>query len=165
MVRLVVNAVIFQSGWVLSVLFGNLTALACGLVAALLYARYFNPTARDAPLFAAVVTLGFAGDSLLGLAGVLVHPSGLPFPPPWMMVLWLLFAMTLPWSLRPLTRHGGAFLALCMVGGTLSYVAGERLTTVDFGYGMALTAGVLAIAWLAHGAILLAMVRRWERAA
>jgi hypothetical protein len=163
-IRVIVNMGVFQAGWFLSVLCGNPAALAFALLASILYARYFYEGMRDLILFAAVLLLGFSGDSLLGMAGVLVHPSGLPFPPVWMMVLWLLFAMTLPWSLRPLMQRRGLFLGLCMVGGTLSYIAGTRLTTVTFGYTLPVSAGLLCVAWLLHGAIILALMRRWERA-
>ena len=165
MPKILLNAGVFQAGWFLSVLYGNVIALMYAGVASFLYLRYFLTSTRDLTLFAAVLLVGFVGDSLLGLTGVLIHPNGLPFPPVWMVVLWLLFAMTLPWSLRPLTRHKWLFLGLCMAGGTLSYVAGVKLTTVSFGYAMQVTALLLAGVWLVHGLILLALVRQWERAA
>ena len=162
MSKILLNAGVFQAGWFLSVLFGNVIAIMYAALACLIYLRYFLTSKRDLGLFAAVLLVGFIGDSLLGLTGVLVHPNGLPFPPIWMVVLWLLFAMTLPWSLRPLMRRRGVFLVLCAVGGTLSYVAGVRLTSISFGYTTLNSTILLSGLWLAHGSILLALVRRWE---
>lgn len=162
--RILVNAGMFQAGWVLSVLYGNATALVCALVAALVYRQWFFSGARDAYLIAATVALGFAGDTVLGLAGILVYPAGLPVPPFWMVTLWLLFAMTLPWSLWPLARRRRIFSALCIVGGPFSYMAGERLTGVSFGWGLPQAVLVLGLLWFIHGLVLLEFVRRWELA-
>ena len=105
MAKLILNAGIFQLGWILSVLFGNVVALASALVSSVIYYGYFVTGRRDLTLILGVVLLGFFGDTLMGILGILVHTNGLPFPPPWMMTLWLLFAMTLPWSLRALAAR------------------------------------------------------------
>ncbi len=164
MTKLLVNAGIFQAGWILSVLFGNVVALASALASSLIYYGYYSSGRRDLELILGVVLLGLVGDTMMGFLGVLVHPNGLPFPPPWMITLWLLFAMTLPWSLRPLTRKRPLFLGLCILGGVASYTVGVRLSDVDFGYARQLTVPVLGLAWLIYGFVILSLIRRWERA-
>ena len=161
--KLIVNAGIFQVGWILSVLFGNAVALASALVSSIIYYIYFVTGRRDLTLILSVVMLGFAGDTLMGLAGVLIHTNGLPFPPPWMITLWLLFAMTRPWSLRALTTKRPLFLLLCVVGGTLSYNVGERLSDVTFGFGQNQTLLILGIVWFLYGTLILYLVGRWDR--
>ncbi len=164
MVQILVNAGIFQAGWILIVLYGNAMALAYALVSMLIYWKWFCSGSRDAFLIAATVVLGFGSDAMLGLTGILIYPHGLPVPPFWLVTLWLLFAMTLPWSLRPLTQRRMFFLALCILGGPLSYVVGERLTEVSFGWGLPQTVLILGVLWLLHGLVLLRFVHYWERA-
>lgn len=164
MARILVNAGMFQAGWLLCVLYGNAVALACALVSALVYRKWFCSGARDGLLIAATLLVGFAGDTALGLAGVLAYPSGLPVPPFWMMTLWVLFAMTLPWSLRPLARRRRVFAVLCTVGGSFSYLAGVRLTGVSFGWEQPYAVLALGALWFVHGLVLPGFVRRWELA-
>ncbi len=161
--KLILNAGIFQLGWILSVLFGNVVAMASALVSSVIYYGFFVTGRRDLTLIVGVVLLGFIGDTLMGILGVLVHANGWPFPPPWMVTLWLLFAMTLPWSLRALAARKPLFLMLCVIGGTLSYSVGERLSDVSFGYPRDATLLILGGAWLIYGVLILLLINRWNQ--
>ncbi len=164
MAHIIANAVKFQLGWVLVVLYGNTMAMICALAALLIYGKWFYTGIQDALLIAATVLLGFFGDTLMGYFGLLVYPSGLVVPPFWMVTLWLLFSTTLPWSLRPLIRKRLLFIAFCIVGGPLSYVVGVRFTDVEFGLERMQSIAALGMIWIAHALILSNFVGRWEAA-
>ena len=164
MTRIIANAVKFQIGWVLVVLYGNTVAVACAAVALLIYSKWFYTGIQDVFLISVTVALGFVGDTLMGFFGLLTYPSGLVIPPFWMITLWLLFSMTLPWSVRPLIRKRVVFVAFCIIGGPLSYVVGVRLTDVEFGMEPVQAILVLALIWVVYGVILSGFVRRWEAA-
>ncbi|MYB35002.1 MAG: DUF2878 domain-containing protein [Gammaproteobacteria bacterium] len=164
MPHIIANAVKFQAGWVLVVLYGNTVAVACAIVALIIYGKWFYTGIQDVFLIAVTVALGFVGDTLLGFFGLLAYPSGLAVPPFWMITLWLLFSMTLPWSVRPLIRKRLVFVVFCIIGGPLSYVAGVRLTDVEFGLEPMQAIPVLVAVWIVYGLILSNLVRRWEAA-
>ena len=162
MTHIIANAVKFQIGWVLVVLYGNTMAIACAVVALLIYGRWFYTGVQDVFLIAVTVLLGFVGDTFLGYFGLLAYPGGLAVPPFWMITLWLLFSMTLPWSVRPLIRKRPVFVVFCIIGGPLSYVVGVRLTEVEFGPEPMQAILVLASVWIVYGLVLSNLVRRWE---
>ncbi len=162
MTHIIANAIKFQIGWVLVVLYGNTMAMICALVALLIYRRWFYSGIQDLFLIGFTVALGFVGDTLMGYFGLLAYPSGLAVPPFWMVTLWLLFSMTLPWSLRPLIRRRLIFILFCIIGGPLSYVVGVRLTDVEFGLNPEHAILILAAIWIIYGFMLANLVTRWE---
>lgn len=160
--HLIANAVKFQIGWVLVVFYGNTMAAICALLAVLIYGKWFYNGIPDFLLIGATIVLGVLGDIVFGYSKVLVYPSGLAIPPFWMATLWLLFAMTLPWSVRPLMHKRPLFIVFCMIGGPLSYVAGVRLTNVEFGLDRLQAIMLLMAVWAFYGIVLSEFVRRWE---
>jgi hypothetical protein len=68
--------------------------------------------------------------------------------PYWLALLWLIFSLSLKYSLVFFQRihiigqalFGGIF-------GTLSYIAGAEFGAVDLPYGLWVTVGVLAVIW------------------
>ncbi|MCY4218755.1 MAG: DUF2878 domain-containing protein [Gammaproteobacteria bacterium] len=162
MAHIIANAVKFQIGWVLVVLYGNTMAMVCAVIALLIYSKWFYSGIQDLILIGLTVALGFVGDTLMGYIGLLEYPSGLIVPPFWMITLWLLFSMTLPWSLRPLIRRRPLFILFCIIGGPLSYVVGVRLTDVEFGLEPMNVILILSAIWIVYGFVLSNFVTRWE---
>ncbi|MEK9778156.1 MAG: DUF2878 domain-containing protein, partial [Methylophilaceae bacterium] len=72
---------------------------------------------------------------------------GWPFPltPLWIVVMWLLFAMTLNHSLSWLKRRYVLSFVFGALGGPLAYVAGEKLGAVEITSDLSLV--ILAISW------------------
>ena len=101
---MLLNGILFQVGWLLCVFYGNQAAVFVAAIAVLTHTLFFLKSREELLLILSVVLVGIAGDIFLGFTGALEYPYGATFPPFWMMTLWLLFAMTIPWALRWLVR-------------------------------------------------------------
>ena len=144
---LIFNALWFQAGWFVCVLFGNTAALIYGFATILVYLFLVPVKLQEWKLFLSIVFLGFCVDTFLASINVLVFPSGGVFPPIWLITLWFLFATTLNSSLKNITSRLMLLTALGTVGGTLSYYAGVRLTSVELGLSLAPSLVILAVTW------------------
>ncbi len=107
------------------------------------------------PLFAVV---GIVGDSVLSHLGILQFPH--PHLPLWLCLMWAGFASYL-WLLRNwlLSQKTWILLVAASVGGTLSYLGGERLGAVTFGEPLAITALTLFGMWLMYTLVFLLMLK------
>ncbi|MFR0687869.1 DUF2878 domain-containing protein [Enterobacterales bacterium AE_CKDN230030158-1A_HGKHYDSX7] len=94
---------------------------------------------------ALVALSGWLLDTALGLVGVFRFPGILA--PPWLLLLWPVFASSLnhslAWAARPLWR--GAILGA--LGGPPAYLAGARLANIELPLGELATALLLAATW------------------
>lgn len=158
----VINGVIFQAGWILSVLYGDRAALAVTVAAALIYSVFYLRNRYELALITSIAACGVLGDIALGLSDVLRFPSALPLPPYWMVTLWLLFASTIPWALRWLVQQRVWFIILCAIGGPLSYWIGVSRSVVQFGPPLFTSLLVLAGLWTGYGILINALYRRWQ---
>lgn len=163
MIKTIANAAIFQVGWFLSVVYGNVIAALVFTVAIVVYSVFYLKARSEIVLIASIIGLGYAGDTLLGSLGILVYPSGLVFPPFWMVTLWLLFAMTLPWSLRWIVERRFWFVLFSTIGGPLSYFIGVNLSAVQFGSESAFVLGLVVFLWLIHGLSIHGLFTRWQQ--
>lgn len=159
---IIANAVIFQVGWILSVSFGTPAAVAVSFIALLLYSLYFLDKSQDMFLIVSVVLIGLTVDTFMGSVGVLVYPSGRIFPPFWMVTLWMLFAMTIPWSLNWLVRKKYWFVLFSAIGGPISYFIGVQMSPVKFGFGAIFSAILLATIWAIVGFMIHQITHRWR---
>lgn len=153
------NVFRFQAGWFACVL-GAAHGMD-GIADAMALALVLWHVARSASwraqlaLLAAVVAVGAAWDSAMGLTGWLVLRRGWPdawpamLAPAWILALWALFGTTLDVSLRWLRGRAWTGAALGAIFGPLSYWGGARL-----GAG-ALVQPVPAVALMAAGWALL----------
>ena len=154
--RLVINALLFQAGWFLSVL-GAANGLPwLGPLAAAIVIAYHLQLAREprieAQLIVACGVVGAAFDSVLVASGWVSYPSGMLLPaaaPYWIVTMWLLFATTLNVSLRWLHERPAIASVLGGVAGPASYYAGYRLGGIEF------VAPAAALLFLAAGWALL----------
>ncbi len=149
---LVVNFVLFQLGWLVSVVGAARGYPAAGMVYAIAWATMHHWQIRNGRfnellLVLAGAALGFVVDSLLVLGGVIAFPVHASLGSPstvWMVSLWVMFAMTLRHSLGWLR---GRYLPAALLGavfGPLAYWAGSRIGAIYIGDG-ALPA--IAAAW------------------
>ncbi|MES2184234.1 MAG: DUF2878 domain-containing protein [Pseudomonadota bacterium] len=137
-----VNLAGSQAGWWATVLLaahgrpGAATAAGAACTV-LLLAQAGRRWRTEAGLALAALVIGTAWDSLLVNTGLLVYPPG-PGPglawlaPPWIMVLWALFATTLNVSMRWLRGRWVLAALFGAIGGPLSFAAGARLGAVRF---------------------------------
>lgn len=145
--RLVFNAVVFQVGWFACVLGGTTPWLVfvMGLIAVHLL---FVAEQGEARFLLAVAALGSLMDSLWMQAGWMIFPGwSAQWIPPWLMLLWLLFATTLRHALGWLHGRWGWAALLGGLGGSFSYLAGAELGAAVLPHGRLLTFVVFALAW------------------
>lgn len=139
MIRLVVNLVAFQLGWLACVLGGAhglpwLGVVVMGLVVAL-HLSWVRVPGREALMLLAIGCIGALWDGLLVRLGFLEFPSGMFLPwlaPVWIIALWVGFATTLNLSLGWLQGRWYWALLLGALGGPLAYWAGMKLGGVHF---------------------------------
>ena len=149
----IVNALVFQAGWLCCVLAGANHLPWLGTVAALLIVSHHlarAPDPRSEMLLVAIAgIIGAFWDSLLVFAGWLSYPSGILIEgtaPHWIVAMWLLFATTLNVSLRFLKERPLLAALLGAIGGPAAYLAGHKLGGVQIpDFTIAMTA--LAMGW------------------
>lgn len=160
------NAAGFQAGWWACVagaahgLEGPGIALALALAA--LHCLAAPQPAQEIRLAALSLVAGIPVDSLLQHFSVIefrgMAPGGLS--PPWLWMLWVLFALTLNSSLSFLKScHWSLVALLGAIFGPVSYLVGARLGAASF-EASAVSLGVLALTWAVALTALVALARR-----
>ncbi|WP_438950805.1 DUF2878 domain-containing protein [Porticoccus sp.] len=145
--RFWVNLAGFQLIWWSSVLLGNSAAPIVLVLLALHLAFHRQPLLETRVLIFCAL-LGFIIDALLTLGGVFVFDRGQPWPPVWLVLLWLGFAATLRQCLR---FFSGRYLLSAVTGsvaGALTYWAAINLGAADFGFAVVPSVVILAVVWL-----------------
>ena len=153
MKAIVINAAVFQIGWLLCVISGaNQVPLLGTLAALLIVTWHVTHQARPRDELLLILYAGGIGavwDSLLVYTGLLQYPSGTLIEgtaPYWIIAMWLLFATTLNVSLKWLRHRPYLAAILGLVAGPAAYYAGYKLGGVqipDFVSAMA----ALAAGW------------------
>lgn len=147
------NALGFQAGWwacVMGAAQGQ-QGLAIVLALVLVAGHLYFVAQRSAEIRLALVSLlmGGAVDSALQSLSVIsfAGASLSPLSPPWLWMLWVLFALTLHSSLAFLKGlHWSLLAGLGAVFGPLSYIVGARMGAATFDGSLVSTAA-LALAW------------------
>lgn len=142
---MLINLIVFNLLWLGLVYWGNNFVLVA-LIALALHIRYHCKGKRELLLISIVTSIGILVDSLLTYLQIFIfsHQYFIPF---WLMVLWACFAATLLHSLHFLSPSKLLQAVMGLIFGPLSYIAGEKLGAVQFGYSQTVTFLVLAIIW------------------
>lgn len=132
--KTLINALIFQLGWFVCILFGDYYALAYVVVAMCLHAKFYIKNMRERGLIFVFVLCGWsldAGFIMVGLLlpGVVLSAALLPL---WLMCLWVLVALTLCHSLRFLHARPTLAALTGVVAAPWSYWAGSKLSHNEF---------------------------------
>lgn len=148
-----VNLLGFQLGWWGLVFSARNQSQEWGLTLALLlvlihFWLFSSYRRRDHWLLKACAIWGISADILLIQIGFIGFPPSHQFPF-WLLGMWTLFPLTLPYSFHPLLSrtHLRPLLAL---GAALSYLAGESLGVLNFPYGALITGMSLSLVWFCH---------------
>jgi hypothetical protein len=157
-----VNVVVFQIAWLLSVIGGAQQMPWLGPLAALFaFALHLFAARKPFEEVLLVLSCGLIGasfDSILVAAGWVTYKAGLfsdYFAPYWIITMWMLFAMTLNVSMRWLRGKPKLAALLGFYGGPVSYIAGQALG------GIVLTNQIAALTALAVGwAVMMPMLMR-----
>ncbi|MFI2809722.1 MULTISPECIES: DUF2878 domain-containing protein [Microbulbifer] len=147
--RIVVNAVLFDIAWPLCVLVDSVWIIIAFTAANLfVHLRIVADKANEWLWIAVVWLLGFSIDTAVFSSGLLVNDDGSPFPPAWLLLLWVNFAMALRYSMFFLQKS--AILAALLGGifGPFSYWTGAWLNgTVEFSQPVIVPVIVLVCIW------------------
>jgi len=163
----VANFFAFQAGWfacVLSAAHGEpWLGVAVALVVVGLHLAAVHRPAIELRLIGAAVAMGLFLDSLLVAAGWLEYPNGQlagGLAPYWILALWALFATTMNTSLRWMRNRYLLAAVFGLIGGPLSYLAGQRLGAVRFNGEIGTVA--LAVVWATAMPLLVKLSERYD---
>jgi hypothetical protein len=161
------NVVAFQIGWFACVLGAahHLPLLGTGIAAGILvlHLALAHDAAAEAKLVLTALGIGLIFDPVLVLTGMFNFTSGAYLQgsvAPWMLALWMLFAMTLNLSLRWLKPRPLLALALGGAGGPLAYLAGEKLGALVIHSDLAIA--VIGAGWAFAMWLLVMLARRFD---
>ena len=168
MKAILVNAAVFQIGWLCCVLAGaNHLPWLGTLTALLIVSWHVSRAPRPRSELLLILSAGVIGaiwDSLLVYAGWLQYPSGTLIEgtaPHWIVAMWLLFATTLNVSLKWLRQRPFLAAALGLLAGPAAYYAGYRLGGVQIPeFISAMTA--LALGWAVFMPVLIYLSTRLD---
>jgi hypothetical protein len=131
---LLVNIVVFQAAWLLSVIGGAQQMPWLGpfvtLVALALHLRAARKPFEEVLLILSCGVMGLCFDSYLVAMGWVTYKAGLfsaYIAPYWIITMWMLLAMTLNVSMRWLRGKPKLAALFGFYGGPASYIAGQAL--------------------------------------
>ena len=162
---LLLNAALYQAGWLVCTL-GAAHGLAwAGPVAAAAIVAWHLGRARRAVdeliLVALAAASGLVVETALLQSGWIAYADATSLAPLWIVALWALFATTFNVSLRALRGHPAIAAALGAVGAPAAYYAGARLGALEL-VAPAPALAAIAIAWAVATPALLRAARRFD---
>ncbi len=157
----VINGVLFQLGWFICLLAGDIVALIFLIFVLCIHQRYLVKNKNEWTLILAVSVFGLLLDSVLTVVGIFQFENvSAGYIPIWLVCLWCLFATTLCHSMQWL--HGyikwtplvGGLAAAC------SYFGGYRLGAVEFSNSLLLSLFYIGFAWMLVFPIMIVYARK-----
>jgi hypothetical protein len=162
-----INYSLFQTGWFACVLGAAAgwpwPAAGAGVMLVLIHLALVRQPGQEARLLAFSLALGLAVDALHIHTGVLIFTGGTlhpALPPGWILVLWLLVATTLHYSLSWLNNRYFIGALLGAVSGALAYWAGVRLGAASFGAELVPSLVQIGLSWAVVMPLLLFIATR-----
>lgn len=156
----IANGLLFNISW-FAIVYTHSTSVALLITTAHLVVHFlvFGRGLLEARFIAGVGLLGIVLDQLLFFAGVFTIGGQASLAPLWISCLWLILATTLMHAFSSLQQKlmlAGVFGA---IGGAASYIAGTRLSDIEFAYP---TAGplIMGAIWLIVFPLLLWVAHR-----
>lgn len=155
------NAFQFQVGWFVCVLVQGVEALVFVVFVTLLHFCLVKNRIQDGILVVVALLLGMALESVALIYELYsIHPESQQWlvgqVPHWLLLLWMLFALTLNHSMSWLKGKPWLAVMLGLMLAPLSYLAGDRFGVIHLGPNAYLWLGVL---WAA-AMMVLAVVQR-----
>lgn len=163
---LILNFIVFQVAWFLSLKGAAIGRPWIGVVAVLVFLAlemYFGKRPwADARIAVLAAVGGLVFETLLVSLGMLAYASPVPFAwaaPYWILALWANFGLTLNSSLGWL--HGRPVLAAALgaVGGPLAYAAGVRIGAATLTAPAFIAYTAIALVWGIATPVLLRLAR------
>lgn len=149
MTSTLLNIVFFQAIWFGCILLGNLFLPVAVLIVGIHFTLN-KSRGIDIRLMLLAAIIGLIVDSVLLSAGVFEFEYGQVTSfiiPPWLVMLWLGFAMTINHSLKYFqSKPVWAFIGGA-ISGPLSYLAGVKFGAITLGYSYTITFIVFSAVW------------------
>lgn len=137
MIFKIINFVLFQAAWFVCVLGASYNhtylAFTLSLIILLLHFAIIKNRMLELKLIIIAGLIGLLFDgALLNFDLIIYNDPGLPYPftPIWIVMLWMIFAMTLNHSLAWLSQKIYISILFGAMGGPLAYIAGEKLGAI-----------------------------------
>ena len=137
MIFKITNFILFQLAWFICVLGAayNQTyfALMISVIILLVHFALIKKRLLELKLILTAGIFGLLFDGvLLNFDLIIYNDPGLPYPitPIWIVMLWMIFAMTLNHSLAWLSQKYYLSILFGAIGGPLAYIAGEKLGAI-----------------------------------
>ena len=137
MIFKIINFVLFQAAWFICVLGASYNqtylALTLSIIILLIHFSLIKKRMLDVKLIIIAGLIGLLFDgALLNFDLIIYNDPGLPYPftPIWIVMLWMIFAMTLNHSLAWLSQKYYLSILFGAIGGPLAYIAGEKLGAI-----------------------------------
>jgi hypothetical protein len=158
----VANGLMFNVSWFAIVV--SQSALLAPVIAVVHLIIHFSVMGRgrmELGLVAAVGLLGVGIDQALFAVGVFTRVGVADLPPMWMICIWPVLATTLLHAFSGLAHRPVLAAVFGAIGGAASYLAGTRMTDVDFG-SATLGPVVMGVLWAVLFPVLLRLANRLE---
>ncbi|MBL7114720.1 MAG: DUF2878 domain-containing protein [Kiritimatiellae bacterium] len=149
------HAVIFQILWIALVISAGshwsiTVTIATPLIAALQLKLFRNTFTKSIVFVMLTVCIGMIMDTFLTLVGIIDPARNVipfPFPPLWLIGLWIAFATFMKTTLTYLCDKPATQWCIGAIGGPLAYWSGARLGAIELHAHIILSLVVLALAW------------------
>ena len=148
MQKKILNLIIFQVGWLVCVLGGDLYAIVYTAIALVMHHAWIVERKSEWQLVAMVTAVGSLWDILMIQTGLInfVAP-GLLGIPVWLICLWILFATTFLHCLSWLRQHLWIAAVAAALFAPFSYWLGAQLGGAVFGSPVLISLLVIAFGW------------------
>ena len=158
----ITNGMMFNISW-LAIIYSQSNVLALCVVSAhvLIHMRIMGEGRREWILLGGVFAVGLLLDQLLFFGGVLNHSGKAGLAPFWLGCLWLVMATTLMHAFAALQLRLWLAALFGVVGGCLSYIAGTRISDLDFGWPL-LSPAIIGLLWFFLLPVMLVAARRLQ---
>lgn len=167
--NIILNLVLFQIGWVITVYGAGHDVWWAGPMFLLVLAAVtfkLSPWPRtDLALLCSACLIGLIVDSAYVQFGLLRFAEPVPFAnlaPIWILGMWMSFALTLNHSMRLFKSHLGLAAVFGLIGGPMAYyVAGQKFAAVEMLASPWLVYGAIAVVWAIMTPLLLMLASSW----
>ena len=112
---------------------------------------------RDIKIIIASIILGFIIDTLFLNFDFVIYKNSINYAPLWIIAMWAGFSITLIYTLDSLQNKYFMAALLGLVGGPLSYQAGDSIGSITINHNYSYI--VLAIAWAIAIPLLLSLIK------
>ena len=144
----IVNASLYNIGWLACVYGGNEIAIVTGLVIFTVHFLWIKNHPYEWLIILSIMCLGILVDSIWFYTGIIQNHDQSLLIPLWLIVLWAIFATTLNNCLQWFQQHLGMVAVIGAVVGPLFYWLGAGISDVKIAEPLVQSLIMIGIAWL-----------------